>query len=189
MNRISIFAAGLRDRVKSHYLDAREHAHHHHPPPPPAAAASPPMMMPIYPKPLTLRRNMTEAARLPALMVPQQPDPSSTSTSGSSSPSSQSSSVKNKLRHWLINEGSSRLFFTFWVLLHTLVFSFGFIHYQLKDNLVNARQSFGWTFAMARAAALVLHMDVAVLLLPVCRNAITWIRRSYLNQLIPFDKK
>ena len=57
------------------------------------------------------------------------------------------------------------------------------------DNLDNARGTFGWTFAIARASALVLHVDIAMLLIPVCRNFITLIRRTYLNSLIPFDAK
>lgn len=57
------------------------------------------------------------------------------------------------------------------------------------DNLTNARSTFGITYAIARSSALVLHVDVAFLLLPVCRNFITMIRRTPLNDFIPFDAK
>jgi hypothetical protein len=36
---------------------------------------------------------------------------------------------------WMINEGGRRLFFFVWIFLHLLVFAFGFVHYQLNDNL------------------------------------------------------
>jgi NADPH oxidase 2 len=42
--------------------------------------------------------------------------------------------------------------------------------------------------AIARAAALVLHVDVIFILLPVCRNFISLLRRTPLNDIIPFDK-
>lgn len=51
------------------------------------------------------------------------------------------------------------------VLLHLFVFGFAFIHYSLKDNLAGARSTFGITLVIARSAALVLHVDVALVLL------------------------
>lgn len=41
---------------------------------------------------------------------------------------------------------------------------------------------------IARTAALVLHVDVIFILLPVCRNFISLLRRTALNDFIPFDK-
>lgn len=187
MNRLSTFAAGLRDRVRStayfhNHLGLQLHdVTHDQRAALDSDAHRPPM--PVFPKPLTLRRNMTEASRLQGLMHRAGP------SSSPSSATAEASTLSSQLRHWFINEGGRRTFFALWVLVHALVFSFGFVHYQLKDNLNGARGTFGWTFATARASALVLHVDVAVLLLPVCRNAVTLIRRTYLNQLIPFDAK
>lgn len=45
------------------------------------------------------------------------------------------------------------------------------------------------TFVIARAAALVLHFEVALILLPVCRNLISLLRISPLGDVLPFDKK
>lgn len=96
-------------------------------------------------------------------------------------------------------------FFGVWILLHSMVFAFGFINFQLSgasshglltglkrclprtDNLTGARDMFGITYPIARSSALVLHVDVAFILLPVCRNFITLIRRTPLNGVIPFD--
>jgi len=80
------------------------------------------------------------------------------------------------------------MFFFVWIFLHALVFAFGFMNYDLKDNSVNARATFGITFPIARTAALILHVDVAFILLPVCRNFISLLRRTPLNDIIPFDK-
>ena len=42
--------------------------------------------------------------------------------------------------------------------------------------------------AIARGAALVLHVEIAFILLPICRNFISLLRRTPLNHYIPFDK-
>lgn len=41
--------------------------------------------------------------------------------------------------------------------------------------------------AIARTAALVLHVDVIFILFPVCRNFVSLLRRTPLNGIIPFD--
>lgn len=128
-----------------------------------------------------LQRNKTERRRLQGLQR------TLTTTSLSSSPPKPKTAMR-KFDLWMINEGGRQLFFGVWVFLHLLVFAFGFVHYQLKDNLTQARATFGITFAIARTAALVLHVDVIFILLPVCRNFISMLRRTPLNDIIPFDK-
>ncbi|KAJ7143696.1 NADPH oxidase [Mycena epipterygia] len=93
-----------------------------------------------------------------------------------------------KISLWLINDGRQRVFFAVFIFLHVLVAAFGFVHYGLKDNLDTARATYGITFTIARAAALVLHVDVVFILLPVCRNFITLMRRTPLAEIIPFEK-
>ena len=74
------------------------------------------------------------------------------------------------------------------VLLHGLVFAFAAVNYALKDSLQGARDALGATYVIARAAALVLHVDVALVLLPVCRTLISLARQTPLNGIIQFDK-
>lgn len=69
-----------------------------------------------------------------------------------------------------------------------MVFAFGFVNYAVKDNLQIARDTFGPTYMIARAAALVLHFDVAMILFPVCRTFISLARQTPLNGIIQFDK-
>ena len=47
---------------------------------------------------------------------------------------------------WMINEGGKRLFFFSWIFFHCLVIAFGFMYYQLSDDLTNARATFGITY-------------------------------------------
>ncbi|KAI0718662.1 NADPH oxidase [Fomitopsis betulina] len=89
---------------------------------------------------------------------------------------------------WMINEGGKRLFFVFFILLHVLVILFGAFYYGTSDDLVGDRKTFGVTYPIARGAALVLHVEVAFILLPICRNFISLLRRTPLNHYIPFDK-
>ncbi|KAI5475801.1 hypothetical protein MNV49_000812 [Pseudohyphozyma bogoriensis] len=78
-----------------------------------------------------------------------------------------------RLRAWMVNEGSRKIFVGGWILVQLMLYTFGFLNYQLK---------------VARSAALVLNFDVAFILLPVCRNFISILRRGPLNSIIPFEK-
>jgi len=128
------------------------------------------------------QRNKSERARLQGLQTKTAPkgrirhDPS------------RPKNLKEKFSIWLINDGRQRIFFAVFVFLHLLVATLGMVHYGLKDNLVTARKNFGITYTIARAAALVLHIDVIFILLPVCRNFVSIVRRSPLGDVIPFDK-
>ncbi|TBU41089.1 NADPH oxidase [Dichomitus squalens] len=128
-----------------------------------------------------LQRNKTERRRLQGLQR------TNTTTSQGVTPYVPRT-LTEKYNHWMINEGGRRLFFFGFLLLHALVIALGFVHYRLKDNLVGSNSTFGITFPIARTAALMLHVDVAFILLPVCRNFISMLRRTSLNQVIPFDK-
>lgn len=96
--------------------------------------------------------------------------------------------LKQKFDRWMVNEGYRRFFVVVFALLHGMVFAFGFMNYYLKDNLQGAREVFGVTYPIARASALVLHVDVALILFPVCRTLISLARQTPLNGVIQFDK-
>ncbi|KAI9799215.1 MAG: hypothetical protein M1825_004858 [Sarcosagium campestre] len=96
--------------------------------------------------------------------------------------------LKEKISRWMLNEGYRHLFLGVFILIHAMIFTFGFMNYALKDNLKNVRAQFGVTYAIARATALVLHFDVALILFPVCRTLISLARQTPLNGIIQFDK-
>ncbi|THU81158.1 NADPH oxidase [Dendrothele bispora CBS 962.96] len=128
-----------------------------------------------------LQRNKTERHRLQGLQR------TLTATSNTSVPARAPNAIA-KWKVWMINEGGRQLFFAIFILLHILVGVLGFLHYDLKDNLVNSRKMFGLGFTIARASALLCHIDVIFILLPVCRNFISLMRRSPVGTVIPFDK-
>lgn len=74
------------------------------------------------------------------------------------------------------------------MLLHLMVFIFGMMNYGMTDRTAGARSTFGLTYPIARSAALVLHVDIALILFPVCRNLISILRQTPLNGIIQFDK-
>lgn len=96
--------------------------------------------------------------------------------------------LKERIDRWMVNEGYRRLFVATFVILHVMVFTFGMMNYAMTEKSTEARALFGATFPIARSAALVLHVDIAFILLPVCRNLISMVRRTPLNGIIPFDK-
>lgn len=96
--------------------------------------------------------------------------------------------LKERIDRWMVNEGYRRLFVVAFAILHIMVFTFGMMNYAMTEKSVGARTTFGATFPIARSAALVLHVDIAFILLPVCRNLISMVRRTPLNGIIPFDK-
>ena len=46
-------------------------------------------------------------------------------------------SLPDRIRLWMVNEGLTWIFISVWVLLGTLVFTLGFIHYDLNDDYDN----------------------------------------------------
>ncbi|KAF8625070.1 hypothetical protein AX15_005552 [Amanita polypyramis BW_CC] len=131
-------------------------------------------------QPSYLLRNKSERGRLQGLQR--------TNTTASSLTPPRPFTWREKFAVWRINDGNRHFFFAAWILLHLLVFAFGFVNYQVSDNYNGARGSFGITFAIARAAALMLHVDVIFILFPVCRNFVSLLRLTPMNSFIPFDK-
>ncbi|KAJ7603133.1 ferric reductase NAD binding domain-containing protein [Roridomyces roridus] len=130
-----------------------------------------------------LQRNKTERWRLQGLQKVE-----SKTTDNVAFKAATPKSMFEKWNIWMINEGRIGLFFIVFLGLHLVAFILAWLHYSLKDNLNNARATFGITFVIARSAALVLHVDVIFILLPICRNFISVIRRTPIGTVIPFDE-
>ncbi|KAJ6539891.1 ferric reductase NAD binding domain-containing protein [Mycena vulgaris] len=127
-----------------------------------------------------LQRNKTERWRLQGLQKVQSND----ITAKAALPKG----IIQRLNVWMINEGHQRLFFAVFIGLHMIAAVLAWLHYSLKDNLNTARATFGITFVIARSAAVLLHIDVIFILLPVCRNFISVMRRTPIGSVIPFDE-
>ncbi|RZB94814.1 Respiratory burst oxidase-like protein F isoform C [Glycine soja] len=72
---------------------------------------------------------------------------------------------------------------TLWVCIMIGLFTWKFIQYKNKD----AFQIMGYCLLTAKGAAETLKFNMALILLPVCRNTITWLRSTKLGYVVPFD--
>ncbi|CAB4384688.1 unnamed protein product [Rhizophagus irregularis] len=79
------------------------------------------------------------------------------------------------------------LFWIFWLGSHAGLFAYGFIK-QRDDPELSNLTAIGLSVTMSRGAGLCLAYDGALILLPVCRNIIRYLRLTFLNKLIPFDE-
>ncbi|KAL6721223.1 hypothetical protein ACLMJK_000325 [Lecanora helva] len=70
------------------------------------------------------------------------------------------------------------------ICIHAVVFLSGLVYYDTNAIFVMQHSDNGGPLPFAHAAALVLHCDVAVLLLPVCRTLISLLRTNSLHILI-----
>ncbi|KAJ6415120.1 hypothetical protein OIU84_004006 [Salix udensis] len=70
-----------------------------------------------------------------------------------------------------------------WVVIMIALFTWKFYQYKQKQSF----QVMGYCLLTAKGAAETLKFNMALILLPVCRNTITWLRSTRLGHLLPFD--
>ncbi|KAK6930537.1 Ferric reductase transmembrane component-like domain [Dillenia turbinata] len=71
-----------------------------------------------------------------------------------------------------------------WITVMAGLFSYKFTEFRHND----AYQVMGYCLCIAKGAAETLKLNMALVLLPVCRNTMTWLRNgSELSHIIPFD--
>ncbi|XP_062146296.1 respiratory burst oxidase homolog protein F-like [Alnus glutinosa] len=70
-----------------------------------------------------------------------------------------------------------------WMVIMTALVTWKFYQYMDKDGF----KVMGYCLLTAKGAAETLKFNMALILLPVCRNTITWLRSTKLAYLIPFD--
>ncbi|XP_022145957.1 respiratory burst oxidase homolog protein A-like isoform X2 [Momordica charantia] len=70
-----------------------------------------------------------------------------------------------------------------WVMILVGLFTWKFFQYKHT----NAYKVMGYCLLTAKGAAETLKFNMAIILLPVCRNTITWIRSTWLGYFVPFD--
>uniref|UniRef100_A0A7N0V176 Uncharacterized protein n=1 Tax=Kalanchoe fedtschenkoi TaxID=63787 RepID=A0A7N0V176_KALFE len=71
-----------------------------------------------------------------------------------------------------------------WLIICTILFTWKFVQYQNRA----AFQVMGYCLCTAKGSAETLKFNMALILLPVSRNTITWLRkRRWINSVIPFN--
>ncbi|XP_022985357.1 respiratory burst oxidase homolog protein A-like [Cucurbita maxima] len=72
---------------------------------------------------------------------------------------------------------------TLWIMIMVGLFTWKFLQYRHK----NAFRIMGYCLTTAKGAAETLKFNMALILLPVCRNTITWLRKTRIGYYVPFD--
>lgn len=82
--------------------------------------------------------------------------------------------VENWKRIWFIS---------LWLALNIILFGWKFYQYKRRS----AFEVMGYCVCVAKGAAETLKFNMALILLPVCRNTLTSLRSTVLSSVIPFD--
>ena len=91
--------------------------------------------------------------------------------------------MSTKLLYYLEENWKRILVESLWIMIMIGLFTWKFIQYKQKD----AFQVMGYCLLTAKGAAETLKFNMALILLPVCRNTITWLRSTKLGLFVPFD--
>ncbi|CAA0812127.1 Respiratory burst oxidase homolog protein F [Striga hermonthica] len=91
--------------------------------------------------------------------------------------------ISTKLLYFLQENWRRIWVLTLWILIMIGLFTWKFYQYKQK----NAYKVMGYCLLTAKGAAETLKFNMALVLLPVCRNTITWLRSSKLGYFVPFD--
>lgn len=91
--------------------------------------------------------------------------------------------MSTKLMYFLQENWRRIWVLTLWILIMVGLFTWKFLQYKQK----NAFKVMGYCLLTAKGAAETLKFNMALILLPVCRNTITWLRSTKIGYFIPFD--
>lgn len=99
-------------------------------------------------------------------------------------------SKKSKLRKFLEKskyfflDNWKRLWVIFlWIAIVTALFTWKVMQYRNRKSF----KVMGYCLCVAKGTAETLKFNMALILLPVCRNTLTWLRSTRLGSIIPFD--
>lgn len=70
-----------------------------------------------------------------------------------------------------------------WVVAVLGLFTWKFLQYRQRS----AFEVMGYCVCTAKGAAETLKLNMALILLPMCRNTITWLRSTFMGSIVPFD--
>ncbi|XP_053563580.1 cytochrome b-245 heavy chain [Bombina bombina] len=80
--------------------------------------------------------------------------------------------------NWVVNEGLSIVVILVWLALNAFLFVRFYFVYDAGDDYIYSRKLYGSALAWARAPAACLNFNCMLILLPVCRNLLSFLRGS-----------
>ncbi|KAJ3695156.1 hypothetical protein LUZ60_000533 [Juncus effusus] len=91
--------------------------------------------------------------------------------------------LSTKLRYFLEDNWRRIWVLTLWVAILVGLFTWKFVQYRKRY----AFEVMGYCLTTAKGAAETLKFNMALVLMPVCRNTITWLRGTRVARVLPFD--
>lgn len=91
--------------------------------------------------------------------------------------------VLEKTRYFWIDNWKRLWILALWLLAMAGLFAWKFVQYKNRS----AFHVMGYCLCVAKGAAETLKLNMALILLPVCRNTLTRFRSTRLGKIIPFD--
>ncbi|KAF2075461.1 hypothetical protein CYY_003242 [Polysphondylium violaceum] len=95
------------------------------------------------------------------------------------------SAIIIKLKYWWWTQGIEQFIIVLYICLNL-----GLAIHKFYDlyNYSELTDYLGLSFCFARASALIINLNSALLLLPVLRNVLSWLRGTWVNNYIPIDR-
>lgn len=101
---------------------------------------------------------------------------------------SRNSSRREKMHRWAVGPGLQYVLAATFALIHVVVFALGILNHYPNGKLAGSFSILGDACSIARAAALVLQLDAAILIFPVCRTLMSLLRRTFMSRFVRFDE-
>lgn len=118
--------------------------------------------------------------------TPDQMDQASTSLAKTMVPSSYRSPMQRRMTKTIdfIHENWKRIWvLALWGIVNISLFIFKFVQYRNREVF----DVMGYCVCIAKGAAETTKLNMALILLPVCRNTLTSLRSTALSNVVPFD--
>ncbi|KAL4348283.1 hypothetical protein GQ457_17G018830 [Hibiscus cannabinus] len=88
-------------------------------------------------------------------------------------------------KYFLLDNWQRAWVMALWIAVMCVLFAYKFIEYRRREDVYKVM---GNCVCFAKGAAETLKLNMALILLPVCRNTITWLRnKTKLGVVVPFD--
>ncbi|KAF3439730.1 hypothetical protein FNV43_RR18008 [Rhamnella rubrinervis] len=91
--------------------------------------------------------------------------------------------VSSKVRYLILENWQRGWILALWAIAVACLFGWKFYQYRQKA----AFRVMGYCLATAKGAAETLKLNMALILLPACRNTLTWLRSTRARSFVPFD--
>lgn len=82
------------------------------------------------------------------------------------------------MSNWIVNDGLSIVVIFVWLALNAFLFVWFYLVYDVGPKYYYSRELYGHALAWARAPAACLNFNCMLILLPVCRNLLSFLRGS-----------